>query len=622
MSDLDLTRAFDPVDYETWRERVGSDRGDDLAAHAAPGGVAVEPLYVEEHLGGLDGGRPGEPPFTRGARTEAGWRIVHQARGDDAEAIVASAARAHGDEADAVYLSPEILERLDESSLRRVAEGGPVIVDTGAEALAWVGAVGRLEDAELRFDPLGCLLRTGRLPYPIDAARRMLAEVASLGGRPIAVDARLAHEAGAGAPLELAVGLAMGLEYLRALSTEGHPLEDAPRRIRFVLATDPEVIEGIAKLRAARLVWSKVLRAMGVDGPEQGMVIHAFSSRRATSLLDPHINVLRGTTSAFAAVAGGADEVTVEEFGGSSGAERLARNTQHILRWESHLDRVRDPAGGSYLVEALTEALARSAWEEFQGIERAGGLVDSLRSGELANRLASEAAARSAVVATRERGIVGASRFATADAPGVAVSATPVAFESAKERPEKALRDLFRGGERGELARALVASEATVSVLRSELRRGGAESFESRLIPTRDAEPVEALRRRAEELSEDARAALVVGVGETRRTKPVVDFARELIEVGGLRARAEDVRPDAETMLSAIDDVAATVVVCASGDEASRLIEAFRGRGARQVVVAGRPPVDGGPSPDEWIHRGVDVIEVLGRMLGRLEGES
>ena len=131
---------------------------------------------------------------------------------------------------------------------------------------------------------------------------------------------------------------------------------------------------------------------------------------------DPYVNLLRGTIAGFAAGVGGADAVTVAPFDAALGvstpfARRVARNTQALLIQEAHVARVIDPAGGSWLVESLTDALARAAWAFFQELEAAGGAVVALDAGLVAARVEAVRAAREKAVATRRTPITGVSEF-------------------------------------------------------------------------------------------------------------------------------------------------------------------------------------------------------------------
>jgi methylmalonyl-CoA mutase len=172
----------------------------------------------------------------------------------------------------------------------------------------------------------------------------------------------------------------------------------------------------IARLRAARLLWSKVVAASGGPPEAQAMVLHARTASATKTKRDPWVNILRATSESFAAVVAGADSVSTAPFDEPLGTpdeqgRRLARNTQLILRDESSLNRVADPAGGSYYLEQLTGEVARAAWAELQRIESLGGMTRALVQGDVARALAETVAARDKAVRTRRLPIVGVSEF-------------------------------------------------------------------------------------------------------------------------------------------------------------------------------------------------------------------
>lgn len=618
---IDLSFRFDPVDRETWRERVEADLGEvgfDSLAHTLDGGLVIRPLYTEEDRPAHESGWPGAPPFARGARTEASWRVVHEARGVDATAIVDVARRARGGGADAILLGPDAFDRIDVEALHAI--GGPVVADPGADALAWLRALDGIEGAELRFDPLGVLARGGALPYGIEMAWRVLAELAA-DGRRVFIDTRPYHEGGAAPADEIAIALATGVEYLRALSDRDHPLADAPRRMVFAFACDADVFVGIAKLRAARLTWSKVLRALGIDGPDEGMRIHAFASRRTRSQLEPVIDVLRGTAAAFAAIVGGAQDVTLDPYEDTPRGERLARNTQLLLRWETHLERVIDPAGGSYFIEALTDALARRAWDTFQACERAGGMLAGLASGSIQERVAASAATRIEGIARRRVGRVGVNRYAGPDDPPAVVAPREVSRRVGDERPGKSVRDAFESAPRGALSAAILASDASVAALRTELFRGDGEVVVSRIDSVRDAAGYETLRRRAAALPEAQRDALVIGLGPEHEVLAKMEFSSEALGIAGLRPRGGPVGSSYAELEIAV--VPATVVVCAATPALAReALAPLREAGARQLLSAGRPSERDPLDVEAHLHRGMDALRVLGGVIERLEGRS
>ena len=243
----------------------------------------------------------------------------------------------------------------------------------------------------------------GEFPFARGAAEPWeISETAPVGG----VRADQLHEAGATAVQELGYALAEGVDIL----ARAENAEAAARELSFVFAIGPLYLVEIAKLRAARMLWAQAVAAFGVaNGDACRMKIYARTSRRDKSIYDRYSNLLRATTEALSAAVGGCDKLYVEPFGFS---ERLAVNVQRVLREESHIDAVADPAGGSYTVEALTDALAREAWKLFQKVEAEGGYAKALESGSIERALETSRNAKRKAAATRRTTLVGANNYA------------------------------------------------------------------------------------------------------------------------------------------------------------------------------------------------------------------
>ena len=251
------------------------------------------------------------------------------------------------------------------------------------------GVEGALHPAtNLSFDLQTIEMLPSRVREDGVTARDLFAPVArrgfQLGVRALVVDGTALHDEGASDAQELGWAIATGVAYLRLLADAGFSAEHGARLVEFRLAATDEQFPTIAKLRAARRLWARVLEASGATGE---MALHAVTSRPMTSKQDPWVNMLRGTIAAFAAGVGGADAVTVVPFDERLGApdafgRRIARNTSSLLIEESHVAAVTDPAGGSYAVEKLTDDLAVAGWAELGRIEAAGGaLADEARAG-------------------------------------------------------------------------------------------------------------------------------------------------------------------------------------------------------------------------------------------------
>lgn len=231
----------------------------------------------------------------------------------------------------------------------------------------------------------------------------------------VVVDGTTVHDRGASDAQELAYVLAAGVRALRVLEEAGIDAAAAAPLLELRLAVTDEQFPGIAKLRAVRRLWARVLELSGAaDAAEAPQRVHAITSRPMMSAYDPYVNMLRTTVAAFAAGVGGADAVTVLPFDAPLGrpeafGRRIARNTSHLLIDEAHLGKVGDIAGGSYAVERLTDDLAQKAWEVFVDLDAAA------QEGDLdlavAPLVEATVEAREKQVATRKRPLTGVSEF-------------------------------------------------------------------------------------------------------------------------------------------------------------------------------------------------------------------
>jgi methylmalonyl-CoA mutase len=219
------------------------------------------------------------------------------------------------------------------------------------------------------------------------------------------LDAAAVHDRGASDVQELAYSMAEGASYLRRLTRAGVELDEAAALIEFRYAATDQQFLTIAKLRAARRLWARVLELSEASPVEQRQ--HVVTSRPMMSKYDPWVNMLRTTVAAFAAGVGGADAVTVLPFDSPLGVpdafgRRIARNTGSLLISESHVARVSDPAGGAYAVEKLTDDLAAAAWALFGRLDDGADLDEEIRA---------TVERRDAEVASRRRPITGLTEF-------------------------------------------------------------------------------------------------------------------------------------------------------------------------------------------------------------------
>lgn len=298
----------------------------------------------------------------------------------------------------------------------------PVVLDASdplaaAEAFAAVArevatTTGLAAGTNLGADPVAAVVRgreldAGTLGGVATTARE-------LGCLAAVVDGTAVHDLGASDVQEVGYSIAVGAAYLRELVASGLPVAEAAGLIEFRYAATDEQFLAIAKLRAARRLWARVLELSEVPAESRRQRQHVVTSRPMMSKYDPWVNMLRTCVAAFSAGVGGADAVTVLPFDARLGqpdafGRRIARNTSALLVHESHVARVADPAGGAYAIERLTDDFALGAWAEFQQLEEGGGVLAALPG--LRDRIAAVVIERDAQIARRERPLTGISEF-------------------------------------------------------------------------------------------------------------------------------------------------------------------------------------------------------------------
>jgi len=394
--------------------RLGDEAPDDAVWAALTrttyDGIAIAPLGVPSPHGLVRPGRTGP------------WDVRTQNHGDNAAALQDLESGATSLWLDTDDLATT-LERVLLDLAPVVIEGGTPVRARALLAVADDHGTNLHPDSNLGADPLASRVRDAGAGTDegIDERAVTVARLAlEHGVRGLVVDACVVHDLGAGDAQEVGYSLAAGATYLRLLTAAGIGLDDAARLLEFRYAATDEQLPTIAKLRAARRCWARVLELSGVSTSSTDEASaqrqHVVTSRPMLSAYDPWVNMLRGTVAAFAAGVGGADAVTVVPFDSPLGepdafGRRIARNVSSLLVSESHVAAVTDPAGGAYAVERLTDDLAAAAWAELQRIESSGGILAALDDGSFLERVAAVAERRERDVATRARPITGLSEF-------------------------------------------------------------------------------------------------------------------------------------------------------------------------------------------------------------------
>lgn len=486
--------------------------------------------------------------------------------------------------------------------------GGTLRVEAGPAWQALADAAGPTDAVEWLVDPLEDPLLEGRGCAP-DALRTAIA--ADPRAR-LLCSAVLPAEAGAHAAQELAFLFAAVAQGLRGLLAAGLSAADAVTRLRVELGVGHEVFLQVAKLRAARFGIARLLEAFGLPVEARRPSLHARGLLRAQTRRDPWTNLLRAPLQGFAAAAGGVDSLHLPTLAEGLGApealhRRLAYNAQVILQEEAHLDKVQDPLRGGWLVETLTDSLGRAAWLRFQAIEQAGGLDAVLASGSLQAEIGETLALRRQRLAERKDILVGSNQYANLS------EVLP------------ALRPAVEALANGPLVAACAAAVQAFPVVQWPTLR-----------PERLAEPLEALRARAEAAVATGAAPTVhlAAFGPLKQHKARVDYCRGFLACGGLAASHGTGAADpAAAAAEAFASGRKAVVACGSDDDYPGWIPGFCAELDRLEAQAGRPRtlrlLAGFPKEqieshraagiDGFIHLRADLPATIERLFASLE---
>ena len=573
----------------------GVDDGDDAGQFVGGNGFSG-PGAGDDRASGLDALRRRLEDDLAGGATSVELEVSASVTIDELSGVLAG-----------VDLSKTPLALAPHASLGTAAALGALASRTGGALAA---------GSSLGLDPLGEWARSGELieaapaaewatsigggqarPRPaaessVDGPSAAASPAPSLGSGAMVftVDATRYTDAGATEARALGWATATGVAYLRALAEAGLGVDDAAGLIGFRLAATADQFVTIAALRAARVMWARVVTASGGSQEAARQYQHAVTAAHMYSRRDPWVNLLRGAAAALAAGVAGADAVTVLPFDCASGpvdadgalGRRLARNTQLLLLDESHLARAADPAGGSFYVESLTEQLASEGWQVLQDVEASGGIEAAIADGALEAAMEQSWQSRLAGLKTRSEPLVGVSEFPLLDEP----------------------------------VRAAIAGS------------GGASSGAG--LPVRRlAEPFEDLRDAADRhriATGDRPTAWVTALGAAAAHATRTAWAKNLLAAGGVEARGSE---GVESPVAAAADFAAsglTVAIITGPDDMYRLrgpatASALTDAGATFVALACDPgtPADllaelQSAGVDELWQHGIDAAATLERL--------
>ncbi len=702
-STIDGDRLFEEFpypSYEEWRQIVEAQlKGVPFEKQLITPtyeGIEVQPIYRQEDEAGwphLDS-QPGFPPYVRGA-TALGhvlkpWTVSQELpystpqefnralrydldRGQTAVNLVPDTATLFGrdpDEATVGHVGQggvslatvddlaTALSHIDLEQVPIFLQASSAALPTTALLMALVRQQGK-STQKLRgcigMDSLHTLVRQGKFPRSLPGAYDRMGHLMSWAKkhaphmRTVMVHSQPYHDGGSNGVQELAFTLATAVEYIRELLARNLAIDDIAQRIVFSFSVGSNFFMEVAKLRAARLLWTKVVAAFDGNGDSQRVMLHVRTSAWNKTIYDPYVNMLRSTLETLASAIGGCDSMHVGPFDEATGlpdefSRRIARNTQLILQQEGHINKVIDPAGGSWYVETLTDALARKAWALFQEVERQGGMAKALFGGFPQAQVAQTALQRMNNIAKRKDIFVGTNMYPNlAEHPfGVRqvdyellhqkragyvaryrtsldnTSNTIVLHKlseileaEGEQNIEAAIAAAQAGATLGEIARALRTGDEVITTIDPIRPQRGTEAFES----LRVASEVHAARTGSRP------QVFLANMGPLLQHKARADFATDFFQVGGFDVIDNDgfknVRRAAQ---AAIESRAPVVVICSTDETYPKLVRRFtravkKAQPETIVILAGYPTdqveAHRKAGVDEFIYAGADLYQTL-----------
>ena len=616
MEDNKLFSEFPPVSTEKWEEVINKDlKGADYEKKLVwrtIEGFKVKPYYRAEDLEGLEylDSNPGQMPFTRGKHTDNNvWDVRQDIRIADPK------------EANRVAL--DAVER-GATSLGFCAKGIKTLDDMAALFKGiYINAVSinfmcsenyldllklyvdyanqqGINPKELcgscEFDLFRYALKNGKFHRGEEEDFQMAKQLVEFAHenlpqfRVLTVHGSLLHNAGSNIVQELGFSLAAANELVARLTDMGLKAHRVAKSIVLNVGIGSTYFMEMAKIRAARLLWSKIVEQYQPECDcAYKLFIHATTSEWNQSVYDPYVNMLRSTTEAMSACIAGADSISVLPFDNAykeadDFGYRIARNQQLLLKEESYLDKIADPAAGSYYIENLTDQIAKGAWENFLKIEELGGFCKAIRQGYVQDEVEKTARQRDLDIATRKTTILGTNQY-------------PNLLEKMGEKVES-------GKSKAESGKCCCGCQ---------------KGDEVRILkPYRGAEPFEALRLATERSGKRPKVFLLT-YGNLTMRKARAGFATNFFGVAGYEIIDNPGFASAEEgAKAALESKADIVVLCSSDDEYAEITEpackALKGK-VKSLVLAGFPKemveTYKGYGIDEFIHVKTNALECL-----------
>lgn len=690
---------FPPTSYEDWRAAA------EASLKGAPfekklltptyEGITLQPLYFQKDAQNIAHQYtiPGVPPYVRSNKTRGylkdSWRIAQEItagmpedynvalqhdmqRGQSAVMLILDQATRAGydpDHAEAGQVGIDGLSLASFADFKSALKGvdlreTPIYIEAATIPLpltAFLVAMANEEGVSLSdlrgciaSDPLGELVRYGVLPTPLETAYDEMAMLTKWSVdkvnllQTIAIHSYQYHNGGGSAVHELAFVMATAVEYLREMQKRGLEIDVIAPRMRFMFSVGANFFMEIAKLRAAKLLWSQIIEAFGGNEISQRMKLHVRTATINKSMLDPYVNMLRTTTEALSGAIGGVDSMTVGAFDEvchipDEFARRIARNQQLILQDEVNLTKLIDPAGGSWYVETLTDEVARKSWELFQKIEAQGGMAQALQDETPQTMIRELMEARNTNLATRKDGLVGTNMYPNLTEARIEPDQTDYRHLHAK----RAKQIMAQRNEKLKISGTLEGAGALDTLVEAAMNGATLEQMtrahrqaqiedELMIVPVatyRLSEPYEHLRFAAENYRAKhghLPQIFMANMGSLAQYKARAEFSKGFFEAGGFELLDSDgagYDSPEDAVKAAIASGAGAMVICSTDDTYPEIVPALvkqikHAQPKLIVILAGYPQahVEAFKSAgvDEFIHLKADCLGINQTLLERL----
>lgn len=610
-----LFREFSPVPTSQWEEKIRKDlKGADYEKKLVwktDEGFDVRPYYRKEDITdpAIAGALPDHPPYTRGVRKDHNDWIIRQdlVCQDPVQAnkaaldAIAKGVNAIGFCAKDITTHKQISQLLCGIDLtgRSIhftsSRSYPLTLELFIYEINNRELDGKKVTGSLNFDPVSYLLLYGdfyiswknnieEAEYLLKTARKKVPKI-----RILTVNGHYFRNSGSTIVQELAFSLASANEYLAGLTDRGLTVDAITPQIQFTFATGSDYFLEIAKLRAARRLWSQLVELYHPEKKDAGkMFIHSVTSTWNKTVFDPYVNMLRTTVEGMAAAIGNSDSIAIlpfdfvykKENGFSS---RIARNQQLILKEESYLNKIVDPSAGSYYIEKLTDSIAVHAWNLFRKIEEKGGALECIKSGFIQDEIEKINLKKQADLAKRKMIMIGTNQY-----PDLAETMLPSI--DLKESPE------------------LKSSQVRYKTLK----------------PSRGSESFEKLRLATETFTRNGKPppkVFLFTFGSPAMRRVRADFAANFFGCAGYPVIDNPgFRYPEKGIKAALNSGSSIVVLCSSNDEYTTMAPVITESIKKQnpsvkIIVAGYPEniIEQlkAAGVDDFIHIRSDVLEVL-----------